>query len=61
MSEDLKGVMRLSEKEKAIIMSLAEAFNTMPESKREYLLGYADGVAGMQAKAQNADEEKEEE
>lgn len=51
----------LSEKEKAIIMSLAEAFNTMPESKREYLLGYADGVAGMQAKAQSAEEKKEEE
>ena len=42
-------------------MILAEAFNTMPESKREYLLGYADGVAGMQAKAQSAEEEKEKE
>lgn len=40
----------MSEKEKAIAERLAEAFEALPESKREYLLGYADGVAGTQPK-----------
>lgn len=40
----------MSEKEKALAERLAAAFDALPESKKEYLLGYADGVAGMQAK-----------
>ena len=46
----------MSEKEKAVAERLAEAMNALPEAKKEYLLGYADGVAGMQAKQ---DDQKE--
>ena len=47
----------MSEKDKAVAQRLAEAFESLPESKKEYLLGYADGVAG--AKASGAEEQEE--
>lgn len=49
----------MSEKGKAVAEKLAEAFDVLPEAKKEYLLGYADGVAGMAAK--QTQEAKEEE
>lgn len=49
----------MSDKGKKIVKSLAEAVKVLPDDKREYLLGFADGVAAMAEKKQ--DEEKEEE
>lgn len=37
----------MSEKEKRIIEKLAAACEYLPESKKEYLIGYAEGVAAM--------------
>ena len=37
----------LSEMEKKLADSLAKAAAALPESKREFLLGYAEGVAAM--------------
>lgn len=34
----------MSEKEKAIVQRIAEAFKRMPDGRREYLLGFAEGV-----------------
>lgn len=37
----------MSTKEKEIVKSITEAVSTLPEEKREYLLGYAEGVLAM--------------
>ena len=37
----------MSEKEKQIAESLAETVASLPEDKREFLLGFAEGVAAM--------------
>lgn len=37
----------MSEKEKRIVEKLAAACEYLPESKKEYLIGYAEGVAAM--------------
>lgn len=37
----------MSEKEKHIAEKLAKACEILPDSKREYLIGYAEGVAAM--------------
>ena len=37
----------MSEREKKIVESLAEAMNILPEGKKEFLMGYAEGVAAM--------------
>lgn len=37
----------MSTKEKELINSITEAVSTLPEEKREYLLGYAEGVLAM--------------
>lgn len=37
----------MSEMEKKLADSLAKAAAALPESKREFLLGYAEGVAAM--------------
>ena len=42
-----KGVIFLSEMEKKLADNLAKAAAALPESKREFLLGYAEGVAAM--------------
>lgn len=41
----------MSEKERNIADSLAHTFELLPDSKREYLIGYAEGVAAMAEKA----------
>ena len=40
----------MSENEKKIAQSLTKALEVLPESKREFLLGYAEGVAAMAEK-----------
>ena len=40
----------MSEKDKQIIQSLKKSVNALPEDKREFLRGYAEGVAAMAAK-----------
>ena len=39
----------MSEMEKKLVDSLAKAAAALPESKREFLLGYAEGVAALSA------------
>lgn len=41
----------MSEKTKRAGEALMEAFNNLPDSKKEFLLGYAEGVAAMTEKA----------
>lgn len=46
----------MSEREKQIAENLAEAVAKLPDGKREFLLGYAEGVAAMADKAKEAQE-----
>lgn len=46
----------MSEKEKQIIQSLKKSVNALPEGKREFLRGYAEGVAAMAEKKAEAGE-----
>ena len=46
----------MSEREKQIAENLADAVSRLPDSKREFLLGYAEGVAAMADKAKGAQE-----
>lgn len=43
---------------KRIVQSLGEAFEALPEAKREFLIGYAEGVAAMKAKYEQDEEKK---
>lgn len=45
----------MSEKEKQIIQSLKKSVNALPEDKREFLRGYAEGVAAMAEKKEVAE------
>ncbi|WP_300415828.1 hypothetical protein [uncultured Oscillibacter sp.] len=50
----------MSEKEKTIGEKLAEAWRLLPEDKRGYLVGYADGaIAASALTTQEREEEKE--
>lgn len=51
----------MSERERKIAENLAEAVARLPDSKKEFLLGYAEGVAAMadKAKAEEADRKEE--
>lgn len=40
----------MSEKEKKIAKALGKALNDIPESKREYFLGFSEGVASAKQK-----------
>lgn len=40
----------MDELEKKVITALTAAVSDLPESKKEYLLGYADAVADMKKK-----------
>lgn len=42
----------MSEKEKAIAEKLGQAFAALPDEKKEYLIGYAEGVAAMAERQQ---------
>ena len=37
----------MNDQEKKIIKTLADTFDALPDSKKEYLLGFAEGVAAM--------------
>lgn len=37
----------MSTEDKTIAKTLAEAISALPDGKREYLIGYAEGVAAM--------------
>ena len=37
----------MNDKEKGIAKTLADTFEALPDSKKEYLLGFAEGVAAM--------------
>ena len=50
----------MSEREKALAESIAEAVKVLPAEKKEYLLGYAEGVAAMAARS-SADAQQAEE
>lgn len=43
---------------KRVVQSLGEAFVALPEAKREFLIGYAEGVAAMKAKMEQTEEKK---
>ena len=50
----------MSEKERNIAESLTRACELLPDGKKEYLIGYAEGVAAMAEKAKertNGDQE----
>ena len=40
----------MSKEEKTIAKSLAEALQILPDGKREYLIGFAEGVAARRMK-----------
>ena len=50
----------MSERERKIAENLVEAVTKLPDSKKEFLLGYAEGVAAMadKAKADQGAEDK---
>lgn len=52
----------MSSVEKKIIETIASAFQVLPDEKKEYLLGYAEGVAAMaeqKASAESVENGKE--
>lgn len=48
----------MTENEKKAAESLAEALNKLPADKREFLIGYAEGVAAMSAQMDRQTEER---
>lgn len=49
----------MSEREKKLADTIAKAVTQLPEGKREFLLGYAEGVAAMAAQQQEKEPEPE--
>ena len=49
----------MSEKEKKIVQSLAQSVKVLPADKREFLRGYAEGVAAMAEKQEPEEQEKD--
>lgn len=47
----------MSEKEKTLAESLAKACEILPSDKKEFLLGFGEGVAAMAAKQKNESED----
>ena len=48
----------MSEKEKTICKNLEKALSSIPEAKKEYFLGFAEGVDAAKKKQEEADAEK---
>ncbi len=44
----------MNAKEKEVARRLAEAFNSLPDAKKEFLIGYAEGVVAMVEKQSDA-------
>lgn len=42
----------MSEKEKTVAEKLGQAFDALPDEKKEYLIGVADGIAMMAERRQ---------
>jgi hypothetical protein len=40
----------MNEQEKAVVQSIVKAFDALPDEKKEYLIGFAEGVAAMKSK-----------
>ena len=40
----------MTEQEKAVAQNIVKAFESLPDDKKEYLIGFADGVAAMKGK-----------
>ena len=54
-----KGERHMMDAEKAVCAKLAEALEALPPEKKEYMIGYAEGVAAMKRRAmEEPDEEK---
>lgn len=49
----------MSKNEKMLLESLAEAVKQLPENKRDFLMGYAEGVNAMARKEEPEEKEKE--
>lgn len=49
----------MSEKEKEILKRLTEAIPKMDESKKEYLLGFADGIFTTKEREKQEEEKKQ--
>ena len=47
----------MSERERKIAENLAEAVTKLPDGKKEFLLGYAEGVAAMADKVKTEEAE----
>lgn len=47
----------MTKEEKVAAKNLAEAFVALPDNKREYLMGFAEGVAAMKSKEEQKEEE----
>lgn len=43
----------MSEKEKSAVKKLSEAMNILPDDKRNYILGYAEGVIAASGKRED--------
>lgn len=48
----------MSEKEKKIAKTLEEAISNLPEAKKEYLLGVAEGMSVMAERQKYADQDQ---
>lgn len=49
----------MSEREKQIAKKLADACEQLPEGKKEFLMGYAEGVAAMVRKTGRKEKDNE--
>ena len=49
----------MSEREKQIAKKLADACEQLPEGKKEFLMGYAEGVAAMVRKTSRKEKDNE--
>ena len=49
----------MSKTEKMLLESLAEAVKQLPENKRDFLMGYAEGVNAMARTEEPEEKEKE--
>lgn len=45
----------MSQNEKEIVQSITEATSVLPDEKREYILGYAEGVLTMSDQLRKSD------
>ena len=43
----------MNDREKSIAKTLTDTFDALPDSKKEYLLGFAEGVAAMTGEQKN--------